>query len=87
MSESPMPAFTMSRIFRRPVPNTMAFGGVPTGIMKAKDAEIVIAKSGASGLKCSDSDAAATIGIIVAARAVLEVTSEVQLVPKATPQR
>ena len=85
MMLSQMPAFTMSAIFKRPVPKTIAFGGVPTGIMKAHEQAMTIAKSGASGLMWRLSEAAATTGIIVAARAVFDVTSETKVMMVEVP--
>lgn len=43
MMLSRKPALTISLILRRPVPNTMAFGGVATGIMKAHEAAMAVA--------------------------------------------
>lgn len=43
MMLSRKPAWTISLILRRPVPNTMAFGGVATGIMKAHEAAMAVA--------------------------------------------
>ena len=68
-----------------PVPNTIAFGGVPTGIMKANDVPIVAAMRSPSGSSDRDEAAADTNGIIVAASAVLDVTSLAIVAMKVTP--
>ena len=85
MKLSQMPAFTMSPMRMRPVPKTMAFGGVPTGIIKAQDAAKTVAKRIGSGLKCRLPAAASITGIMVAANAVLEVTSETKVTIVETP--
>ena len=51
---SQKPARIISLMRMRPVPKTMAFGGVPTGIMKAHDAPSVAAINMASGCILSD---------------------------------
>ena len=63
----------------------MAFGGVATGIMKAQELAIAVAKRRPSGLVFSVSAAAAMSGIIVAASAVFEVTSVAKVTSVATP--
>lgn len=59
--------------------------GVPTGIIKAQDAAKTVAKRIGSGLKCRLPAAASITGIMVAANAVLEVTSETKVTIVETP--
>ena len=54
MMLSQKPARIMSEIFSRPVPKTIAFGGVPTGIMNAQLVPIVAQIKSASGCMSSD---------------------------------
>ena len=82
---SQIPARIISPIRILPVPKTMAFGGVPTGIMNAQEAPNVVQRSSVTGLIFSDSEIAATSGIIVAASAVLEVNSEAMTAMAVTP--
>ena len=79
------PALTMSPIFKRPVPKTMALGGVATGIIKAHDAAIAVVTSKPSGANFRLSAAAEINGIIVAAKAVFDVTSVAKVTNVATP--
>ncbi len=48
-----IPLRTMQPISTWPEPKTVALGGVATGIMKAREAEIVAGSMGSSGLNCS----------------------------------
>ena len=65
----------ISRCLTIPVLNTMAFGGVPTGIIKAQEAPKPIINAKPSGDILSDSAMEIKIGTNNAALAVFEVNS------------
>src|SRR5690554_4130597 len=69
------PALIMSLIFMWPVPNTMAFGGVATGIMKAQLAATAAGTAKRIGDTSWPTARAPTRGRKAAAVAVLLVTS------------
>src|SRR5690554_5306429 len=69
------PALIMSLIFMWPVPNTMAFGGVATGIMKAQLAATAAGTAKRIGDTSWPTARAPTSGRKAAAVAVLLVTS------------
>ena len=75
----------MSPIFRRPVPNTIALGGVATGIIKAQEAASAVVTRRPEASILSASAEAEMSGIIVAASAVFEVTSVAKVTRVATP--
>ena len=77
------PTFIISRCLTCPEPNTMAFGGVATGNMKAHDAEIPISADRISGGTPSTSAIEAKIGTSSAALAVL-LANSVRNTTKAT---
>jgi hypothetical protein len=69
------PAFTISPIFIFPVLNTIAFGGVATGNIKAKEAETVAGNIRSNGFIFRATAREASIGSIVLVIAVLDVNS------------
>ena len=69
------PTRAISEIFIRPLPNTIALGGVATGIIKAQDAEIVAGIISINGLVFMATAIDANIGRIISVVAVLDVNS------------
>lgn len=70
-----IPDLTISDIFILPLPNTIAFGGVATGIIKAQDADIVAGIIMRSGFIFIAILTEARIGRIISVVAVFEVSS------------
>ena len=70
-----MPTAIISRCLIRPVPNTMAFGGVATGSMKAQEAPMPMTSTSASFGRLSWVAMLANTGTSSAAEAVLLVNS------------
>ena len=71
----------------RPVLNTIAFGGVPTGIMNAQDADRAVTISSCSAGTPIGTAAEARSGMSVAASAVLDVKLLASITSKLTPMR
>lgn len=69
------PALTISPILTRPLPNTMALGGVAIGIIKAHDAESVAGIMSRRGLVFMATAMDARMGRIICVVAVLDVNS------------
>ncbi len=69
------PAFSISVNRTYPLPNTIALGGVPTGIMDAALAAMAIGKPSRIGSICSASANAANTGAITITCAVLLISS------------
>ncbi len=76
------PALAISAILTRPLPKTMALGGVATGIMKAHDAERVAGIMSIKGFTCMAKPTEARIGKIISVVAVFEVNSVRKVNPK-----
>src|SRR5512144_624285 len=81
---SQKPALIICGIRTSPVPNTIAFGGVPTGIMNAQLAAIVAGSSSSGGGTPSAGASAARIGSIVATCAVFDVSSDMNTISATT---
>src|SRR5690606_25183039 len=69
------PAWIILRMGIRPVPYTIAFGGVETGNTKAKLAAIQAARTGGTGEKPAESAMAISTGTTILVAAVLEANS------------
>ena len=70
-----MPTRAISAMVRRLLPNTMAFGGVATGIMNAQDADMVAGIINTSGCVPVSTATDASMGRIISVVAVLLVSS------------
>ena len=81
---SSMPTCIISRCLMRPVPNTMALGGVATGSMKAQEAPMPITITSASLGRLSWVAMLANTGTSRAAEAVLLVNSVSMMMNAAT---
>lgn len=77
-----MPALTISEMVIRPLPNTIALGGVATGIINAQDAAIVAGIINNRGLVFIATATDAKIGRIISVVAVFEVSSVKKVIPK-----
>lgn len=77
-----MPALAISEILIRPLPNTIALGGVATGIIKAQDAERVAGIISNRGLICIATATDANIGRTISVVAVFDVSSVKNVNPK-----
>lgn len=77
------PAFIISFCGTNPDENTIAFGGVPAGIINPKDAAIVAGKTRIMGLICISFASEKRSGKIMAALAVLLINS-VRIIVKIT---
>ena len=75
------PTLAISAILIRPLPKTMALGGVATGIMKAQDAESVAGIISSSGLVFMAKATDANMGRIISVVAVLDVSSVKKVKP------
>ena len=69
------PVFTISLIFKRLLPKTMALGGVATGNIKANEAAMVAGTIKNNGLIFTATDTAANMGKNVSTVAVFDVNS------------
>ena len=69
------PVVAISRMDTLSVPNTIAFGGVPTGNINAQFAAIAAGIISASGCMCIPTAIVAKIGNIIVAVAVFDVIS------------
>src|SRR5699024_12026365 len=78
------PVFAISCILILLVPNTIAFGGVPTGSMNAQLAAIAAGTISVSGWTSSAIARPASTGMIIVAVAVLDVISVRNRIPRAT---
>ena len=76
------PTLAISAILIRPLPKTIALGGVATGIMKAQDAERVAGIINNRGLAFMAKATDAKIGRIISVVAVLDVSSVKKVRPK-----
>src|SRR5690554_2487168 len=81
---SAKPALIISEIFMWPLENTMAFGGVATGIMKAQLAAMAAGTVNSSGETSCDIARAPSSGRNAVAVAVLLVTSVRKIITPAT---
>ena len=70
-----IPTLAISAILIRPLPKTMALGGVATGIMKAHDAERVAGIISSKGFAFMAKATDANMGRIISVVAVLDVSS------------
>ena len=75
------PTLAISAILIRPLPKTMALGGVATGIIKAQDAESVAGIISNSGLAFMAKATDANMGRIISVVAVLDVSSVKKVKP------
>jgi hypothetical protein len=78
------PVLAISEIFNLLLANTIVLGGVPTGIIKAIEADNVAAIISNNGLTPIATPAEASIGSIICVVAVLEVNSVRKLITKQT---
>ena len=77
-----MPTRAISEILIRPLPNTIALGGVATGIINAQDAEIVAGIISNRGLVSIAIATDANIGRTISVVAVFDVSSVKNVIPK-----
>ena len=77
-----IPTLAISEIFIRPLPNTIALGGVATGIINAQDADIVAGIISNKGLVSMAMATDANIGSIISVVAVFDVSSVKNVRPK-----